>query len=220
MNKKKMIGLILILVGGLLVLNNAEVIELNLAHIIFTYWPILLITTGIFNIITNPTTKKSGFILLTAGILFQLSNLEYFQISEYISFWSAAIILVGIWFIFSDSREGEKINEDSFETINLFSGSSNKLITENFQGGSSIVAFGGVDINLEKAEIKADKVQIDIFTAFGGAEIIVPEDWKVVVKGIPIFGGWDNNTSGNDDFEAPTVVINCLLLFAGFEVKN
>jgi predicted membrane protein len=120
----------------------------------------------------------------------------------------------------SSNDEKEKLTKDSFDTINLFSGSENRFATDDFKGGSSIVAFGGVEVDLRESEIKGEEAQIDLFVAFGGADISVPKDWNVVIKGVPIFGGWDDNTSINDKTEAPTLVVHCVLLFAGFDIKD
>jgi predicted membrane protein len=179
-----------------------------------------LILSGVFNISTNPTAKKGGVIVLIVGVLLQLRNLEIFEIFDYISFWPLAIILFGVWFMLSSNDEKEKLTKDSFDTINLFSGSENRFATDDFKGGSSIVAFGGVEVDLRESEIKGEEAQIDLFVAFGGADISVPKDWNVVIKGVPIFGGWDDNTSINDKTEAPTLVVHCVLLFAGFDIKD
>lgn len=220
MDYKKMIGFLLIMLGILLVLSNAGVVEFDLRETISLYWPILLIFAGLFNIITNPTAKKGGVIILLAGIFFQLRKLEQFEFLEYLSFWPIVVIFCGIWFIFSDRDETKSLAKDSFDSINIFSGADNKLVTDNFKGGSSIVVFGGVEIDLSQAEIKEEKAQIDLFIAFGGADITVPKDWNVIVKGLPIFGGWDNHTSANKSPEAPTLVVNSVLLFAGCDIKE
>ncbi|MCK8825743.1 LiaI-LiaF-like domain-containing protein [Fuchsiella alkaliacetigena] len=220
MKKKKIIGLILVLIGVLLIMNNAGLIEFDLRAIISMYWPVILILAGVFNILGNPAAKKGGIILLIVGLLFQLSKLGYFNIFEYLSFWPVIIIIAGLYFVFPEGDQGKGIDKDSFNTINLFSGANNRLLSKDFKGGSSIVAFGGVEIDLSKAEIKGKEARIDVFAAFGGIEIVVPESWNVVIKGLPIFAGWDNNTADNDNPEAPTLVVNCLLLFGGVEVKN
>lgn len=220
MGYKKVVGLTLVLVGVLLVLSNAEVIELGLREMFSLYWPVLLILAGFFNIITNPAAKTGGVIISLAGFLLVLGNLEIFGAFEYISFWPLVIILFGVWFMLSGSNENESLTRDSFETINFFSGSETRLLTDNFKGGSSIVAFGGVEIDLSKAEIKEDKAQIDLFVAFGGADILVPKDWNVIIKGVPIFAGWDDNTSVNEDTEGPILVVNSVLLFAGLDIKD
>ena len=42
--------------------------------------------------------------------------------------------------------------------------------------------------------ILKDGAKIDVTTVFGGMNIIVPTEWRVVIKGVPIFGGCSNKT--------------------------
>jgi hypothetical protein len=56
---------------------------------------------------------------------------------------------------------------------------------------------------------------------FGGVELKVPEGWNVVIRGFPIFGGFDNVTAKEQvGPEAPVLTINATVLFGGLEVKH
>lgn len=60
-----------------------------------------------------------------------------------------------------------------------------------------------------------------MFTAFGGTEIKVPEGWKVVTHGLPIFGGFENVTIAETlPPDAPTLDVSATVLFGGLEVKH
>jgi predicted membrane protein len=51
------------------------------------------------------------------------------------------------------------------------------------------VIFGGININLEQAKLAPGKIPLTLLAIFGGFDIIVPEEWNVEVRGIPIFAG-------------------------------
>ena len=222
MKNKKWIGIILILLGGIIILNNVGVVEMNIWQIIMTYWPFLLIFAGIYNLITNPAGRVGGLIVLILGSLFLANNLEQIEIFEYITFWPVVLILFGIWLLFQGRMGTNKVDNDSINIISLFAGTGSKVLSDDFQGGSSISIFGGADIDLRNANI-SNGAKLDIFVLFGGADISVPENWKVNIKGLPLFGGWDDNTQfvvKEGEKEPSTLTINCLVLFGGIDVNN
>ena len=220
MSKSRIFGLILILLGGFIILNNAGVVDIGIGEIISTYWPLILIVAGIYNLLTNPAGRLGGFIVLLIGLFFQLNNLDYIAAAEYISFWPVIFILIGVSLLF-DKSNGKEIDREKLNVFNIFSGGDYRIISNNFKGGSSISIFGGADIDLTGADIIIDEARLDVFTLFGGADIYVPENWQVVVKGLPIFGGWDNLTRHNQDTDNSKILsVSCLTIFGGVDIKN
>ena len=106
----------------------------------------------------------------------------------------------------------------------LFSGNSSRAVSQSFKGGSSVSMFGGSEVDLRDAKQSSGEAKFDVFVMFGGAEITVPKDWEIVIKGLPIFGGMDEKTSApareGELADPPTLVINYLALFGGVEVNN
>jgi len=222
MNQKRWIGAILIGIGVLVILGNVGVLE-NFGGLLATYWPALLILAGGFNIVTNPAGKVGGFIVAAAGLLLLLNNMDQVQIFTHISFWPVVLILAGIWFLFRGGKEPTVIDRDSLNLVALFSGNSSRAVSQSFKGGSSVSMFGGSEIDLRDAKLSGGEAKFDVFVMFGGAEITVPEDWEIVIKGLPLFGGMDDKTSAptrEGEVDPPTLVIKYLALFGGIEVKN
>ena len=77
---RKVFGSLIILFGIILLLNGTGVIDLSIWVILGTYWPLLLVGAGLFNIITIPVSKTAGFIVLILGVFFQLMTLQYLNI--------------------------------------------------------------------------------------------------------------------------------------------
>ena len=223
MNQRRWLGLILIILGGLIILSNLGFVDMNIGQILLTYWPLLLIGSGLYNLITNPAGRAGGIIILVIGSLFLASNLDQVEFLEYISFWPLVLILAGVWLLLRGRKGAKEVEKDSLNLINIFSGTDSKILSENFKGGSSISIFGGAEIDLRQAKLAGGEAKFDIFAMFGGSDIYVPQDWEIVIKGIPIFGGWDDNT-GNQQVKQEdingTLVINCLVLFGGLDVNN
>lgn len=222
MNQKRWIGLVLIVIGVFVLLGNLGVLE-NFWGLLGTYWPVLLILAGAYNIISNPAGKPGGMIVFAAGSLLLVNNIDQVQVFSRVSFWPILLILVGLWFIFRGGREQNLVEKDSVNVVALFSGNSSRVVSSDFKGGSSVALFGGTEVDLRDSKISNSEAKFDVFAMFGGTDIYVPENWSVVAKGLPLFGGMDDKTAskeGGPVEDQPKLVINYLALFGGVEVKN
>lgn len=226
MKGKIFFGIILILVGLGILLEQFGLWDFW--DIIGMWWPLILIAIGAWQLATNPVSKTSGLILLLVGIFFQLRKLEVINVSFIKFFWPALIILIGTSFILSANSvnvrgkyNGKETSEDVIDRFVMFSGLDARNFSPNFRGGSLIAAFGGMDIDLRDANISSEGARLDVTVAFGGVDLIVPDNWKVIVKGVPIFGGWSNKTRINDysAVEGPVLIVKCFVAFGGLEVK-
>jgi hypothetical protein len=80
--------------------------------------------------------------------------------------------------------------------------------------------FGGIELDLTDAEMK-NGATVDVFTAFGGIDIRVPDGWIIKTSGLPIFGGWEDKTrKPRDANKAPVLNIAGTCLFGGVSIKN
>jgi len=106
-----------------------------------------------------------------------------------------------------------------------FGGVKRRLDTQNFQGGEAVAVFGGIEIDLRRANIApgAKDVVIDANSTFGGIEIRVPYSWRVITSGIGIFGGYEDKTippEGQGATDAPRLVVKGYALFGGVSIEN
>ena len=69
---------------------------------------------------------------------------------------------------------------------------------EEFRGANLDAVFGGVVLDLRKANVEKESV-IKASAIFGGVEIFVPTDVNVKVKATPIFGGVSNKNITNKE---------------------
>lgn len=90
-----------------------------------------------------------------------------------------------------------------------------------FSGGSILNLFGGTEVDLRNAHPVEGGAAIDVVCAFGGVDFLVPEGWRVVIRGIPLFGGWANKTRRESlSADAPLLSIEALVAFGGLEVSH
>ncbi|HHU40139.1 MAG TPA: DUF1707 domain-containing protein [Propionibacterium sp.] len=84
---------------------------------------------------------------------------------------------------------------------------------------SNLTAFGGSSFDFRDAVFTSDEVTINIFCAFGGVDVVVPEGVNVRNETVAIFGGSDvkNITPAPG---GPTVILKGLVLFGGIDAKG
>lgn len=102
----------------------------------------------------------------------------------------------------------------------VFSGKSLRFDHEEFHGAMFSVVFGGLDLDLRHAVIYND-VTIEAKVLFGGMDILVPDNVRIVDNSNAVLGGVVNKakkpTRTNEYI--PTIFINSTCVFGGIDIK-
>lgn len=230
-------GLILIVLGGLFLLDNYGIIYFSIPDFLF-HWEFILIGIGIF-VLSTSRNKTAGVILIAIG-LFNL----------FPEFWPLVLVGLGIYIIvrrnkpkkaffkagvYNFDENSNKINndfdagnsssefiQDNIDDVSVFGGGTKTFSSRNFKGGKLTAIFGGSDVHLENCQLAHGKNELDLFVMFGGYTIVVPQDWNVIIDLVPIFGGFSDKRikDPNRVYEEDKVlIIKGLVLFGGGEVK-
>jgi len=191
MSGRVWLGLFFLLFGFGFLLHQADVIDFP--HLLSAWWPFILIIIGIIQLINRThSTTVLGLLFLLVGGLFFVN--EWFDLNLIFYLWPIIFILIGFVIIFTRLKlEKTSHSSDNLNTSVLFSGAEIKSQSKNFQGGSVMTIFGGAEIDLRDAVI-ADGASLDLTSVMGGTSIMVPENVQVEISGMPIFGGWEDNT--------------------------
>lgn len=234
MKSRIFMGVLLIGAGCLFLLNN--IFQLNLGDLIHTYWPVIFIAIGIVQLINRPQSITGSLIFIGVGGLLLAD-----RIIPGFEFWSAAIplllIVLGVSVILRDknqvhtkaqinlkfgSSQHSVLNDEVVNVSALFSGSSHRINSKNFRGGTVKAMFGGVELDLRDAKMASTEATLDVDVAFGGVEIRVPVTWEVRLAGNPMFGGIENNTIVVSDITQEHYVLNLRTSVAlgGLEIHN
>jgi hypothetical protein len=222
MNGRRIIGIILLAVGIISLLGRMELIDSNFGELFSKYWPLLLVSIGLFNLFTNPTAKAGGLVLLAIGIFFQLRVLGHFALFTFDLIWPLIIILVGVGLLFAGKTKWSDSDCDIISAFALFSGIDIRNRSRNFKGGNAMAMFGGAEIDLRGARIaEGDRAELELVAAFGGIDVFAPREWNVVIKGLPLFGGISNETENTAlPDNAPTLFIKGFAAFGGIDITN
>ena len=120
----------------------------------------------------------------------------------------------------SESIAPSVFDETRRTTLALFSGVDKQGAWQPGRPQLAITAFGGTSLNL--VDVEADEVYLNLFTIFGGAEIVVPRGATVDLDGLIVFGAIDNQVVRYEGYGRSNmrVQIRSYGAFGGCEVRT
>ena len=205
-------GVVFIIIGLIIGLKVLGIINID---IFFDgWWSLFIIIPSAISIIKN-IRDIGAYIWLAIGVALLLSAqgiLDMEMVGKLI--FPAVLVAIGVGMIFKDSKlEKAKENEEYYAT---FSGEKLNFEGNTFNGASLNAIFGGIDLNLKKADI-TNETNINATSVFGGINIFVPDNVNVEIKSTSLFGGVTNKVENKEN--QPTIKIRTFCLFGGVEVK-
>ncbi|PKN02726.1 hypothetical protein CVU76_01680 [Candidatus Dojkabacteria bacterium HGW-Dojkabacteria-1] len=216
------LGVILITLGILFLIEQTGFFgrfSISIWNLVWTFWPLILIFLGTRLLIERNT--NGGLILLVLGVVFLSTNL--FQWNFFAVLWPVVIITIGLSILLR--REGGSFNTSTTTTsagkMNesvVFWGVDKIVNSKEFKGGELNVAFGGIKVDLRDAKISKDGAKLHVNCAFGGVEILVPKDCRVITNGTGILGGWESKVEERK-IDEPVLEITGGVAFGGVEIK-
>ena len=216
-------GLVLVAVAVIIALNSFGLIDFD---IFFDGWWTLFIIIPCFVGLFEKGNRFGSLIGLALGVCLLLSAQE---IIEFAIFWKLlipiSIVYIGFKMIFSSFRKSKNKKiyytastdpSEMHRSVAVFCGTEVDFSNTVFNGAHLIVCFGGMDCDLRKAIIDKDTV-IKVFCLFGGFDITVPDNVKVVNNLTCAFGGID--TPNNNENAEHTIYIEGFCAFGGIDVE-
>lgn len=234
-------GLFILLIG-VAALIKASVT--NLPDWMFS-WQTFLIALGLFVGFKNGFKGASWLILILIGSAFLLRDFyPDLAIRRYI--WPSVLIVVGALLVLRPRRsqwecseaskkktgppgidDAEVIDEpysskeDFVDSTSIFSGTKKNIISKNFRGGDIVSIFGGTELDLTQADMKAPAV-LEITTIFGGTKLLIPGNWEIKSEVVNVFGGIEDKRKMHTITEAAekVLLLKGTVLFGGIEIKS
>ncbi len=224
------VGGCIVAVGVLLLLDNLGIVRFRE---LWDFWPLILVVFGVGKILDGhtPAAYVMGGLLALLGSLLLLDNLGILRF-EFSLFWPVLIIALGLCMLlrvlnrksYVEGAKGTSGSSDAtLSPFCIFSGAKRKIDSQDFKGGDVVAIFGGVHLDLRHAAIAGEQAVIDVNSLFGGIEIRVPETWLVTMKGVGIFGAFDDKTlhpKPDPNVKSPQLVITGTAVFSGIKAEN
>ena len=222
-----------IALGVLLLLHQNGIVQWQ---DVWRLWPMLLVIAGFARLGQYaPHSKLTGGLMIAAGAVLELSEFHVipYSIRE---LWPLGIIVLGLLLLWQNlqPKPPEVVEEPEVErerrfsfgvsmphNFAIFGGGERHISTADFKHAELTAIFGGYKLDLRKATIKDTSAVIDATAIFGGIEIVVPDTWNVVVRGVGIFGGYgDESHHPSASGQPPELIVQGVAMFGGVAIKN
>lgn len=220
--KKLLWGICFIAIGVIVGLNAMGMTNID---IFFDGWWTLFIIVPCFIGLFDNTGKTASIIGLIIGVALLLGSndiISFDIIGKLIV--PFVLVMIGLSILFNEtikSKISSKVNQfgaNGLESITAtFGGQKVNKDNEEFKGANLDAVFGGVELDITRAQINEEAV-IRASAIFGGIDIFIPNDVNVKVKATPIFGGVSNKKS-NSQNNQKTIYIDAFCMFGGVEIK-
>jgi predicted membrane protein len=204
-------GLLFIIVGVLVLLDQMG--RVDIGYLISRYWPAIFILIGVSILIANDFKSTGpGLFFILFGAFFLLMEMRIFNHTVWHYFWPIVIISVGIWILLKPARAADKkkipeLTVDELRISQVFSGTSRRIETQSFKGGSAEVVFGSAEIDLSGAGLEGGKAALSLSVVVGSIELRVRPEWQVVVEGNPVLGSIEQKRVQPADAEKKGVLL-------------
>jgi hypothetical protein len=216
---KLLIGVLALSLGILWTLDSFDLIDSDRYT---RWWPAVLIIAGLIRLLDPHAGKVASVVMVLAGGLLLGDNLRLFDLDPG-QLIPLGLVLLGaklMWDSFARTRAMPVSEDPSAEihAVAVMAGVKRQTTSQEFRGGDASAVMGGVEIDLRNAKI-ADGAEavIDTFAWWGGVEITVPPNWRVVGKVFPLMGAFEDKTVSGT---GPTLYITGMAIMGGVEVKN
>jgi hypothetical protein len=106
--------------------------------------------------------------------------------------------------------------------VAIFGGASRKGQWNVEPKMATVAVFGGVSLDFRDVELPQQEISLHCTAVFGGVDIVVPPEMRVVDSGIAIFGGrdTDSGSAASSDPNAPVLRLTGLTLFGGLSLRH
>jgi hypothetical protein len=210
------IGLAIMLAGFLLALDSLGFAD---AGQVFRWWPLALIAVGVTKLLGEASQRSGASLLIVLGAAFLALNLGLLSFPRV-----AAIVLflVGAriaWKALAPRTQAPATGGGSTLDVVAILGGSKRGASGDFKGGQAFAFMGGSEVDLRRATMARDEAVLDVFVFWAGLEVKVPEDWEVVCRGLPLLGGFVDNTRHAPGAQKRLVVTG-MAIMGGVELKN
>jgi hypothetical protein len=109
---------------------------------------------------------------------------------------------------------------DEIVAVAIFEPLEFRSTSRNFRGGRLECWYGGGVLDLRDATLAPEGATLQVRAVFGGGQILVPADWKVVSTVRGMGGLQDIREAKGFAADAPELVIEGVLIAAGFAVSS
>ena len=217
------LGILLIIVGGLWLLDNINIIDFHFSN----WWPLILIFLGFADLTNSRRINNfSAWFFIVLGGLFLLPTNNVIGWHEIWKYWPVLLILIGLSMIFkrrsyySPGRTSEITGEDHIKGTVIFGDLEKGSDSQKFSGGSLSTIFGDTTLNLKDAQLSEEGATLDASVVFGDILIMIPQSWILEIRSSNVLGDLKNKSRNTRESTGKRLIINANIIFGDLVITN
>lgn len=213
------IGIGIVIFGIALLVSNLGVYDFG--PLLSNWWPLVIIALGIVMFLNDTRHYLWSLIVTFFGVLLLLRELNIIEVNPWQLLWPAVVILLGVSLLMKRPHGTGKaktvVGRDDVTAI--LGGSDRRVASDDYEGGKVTAILGGVKLDLRKAKITKEAT-VEVFTFWGGVELVVPRNVIVKNQTSAILGGVEDKTDQDEVKKAPVLYVVGDVVMGGVEIKN
>lgn len=216
------VGVGLVALGALWTLDNLGIAD---ADAILQWWPILIVAYGVLRITGADGCKRPtmGIVMTVIGSWMLLHTAGLVDVGVF-SLWPIALIAAGANIVWRgrQNADGDRSAPPELypRPFAFMGGNARRYGGHELTGFEASAVMGGVEIDLRDAIARNGTVRAEVFALWGGIDIMVPRNWRVVCEAVPIMGGVDNQALPPIEPVVGTLYVRGVLLMGGLDIKS
>jgi predicted membrane protein len=195
-------GVLLIVVGGVLLLDRAEMVDAG--AFATDWWPLLIVGAGLWMALT--ASRLAGSLLVAIGLLVLAAAHDVVEADLLGLIWPAILVAIGAGGMVAGAR------------MRGLTGTRTPALDGTWHGPPTATAVFG-DARLNLADDGSDRAAVTAIAVFGDVMVAVPAGWRVVDRTTTLFGDVKIPRDQPTYPEAPVVEIHGVTLFGDTRVR-
>ncbi len=216
-------GLIVLALGVLWTLDNLGLVD---SGAVLQWWPALLVAWGVMQLTGFCCRQQvvSGAVFSIVGVLLLGTQLNLLHV-HFWQLWPAVMIVLGASLVTRSFRGPAAVaatadRQSRVNTFVIMGGLEVKNESQEFPGGEVSAVMGGVEVDLRGAKTVEPQVVLDVFAWWGGIDVFVPRDWRVVSEVFPLMASYEDHSAKPEGEARTTLVVRGVAIMGGIEVKD
>ena len=215
-------GLVVLTLGVLWTLDNLGQID---ASLVLQWWPIVPLVWGVLLLsgINGRRKTNAGWIWTAVGLLSILRPLGIANASLF-DFWPLLLVFFGGSLVYRSwkggSPSGVHADGPRIDASAILAGTQRKVVSDQFVSADVNAVIAAMTLDLRPAKLVDGRGEVDVYAMWGGIDLLVPREWRVVSEVTPILGVFQDSTEVPQDPLAPTLLIRGSVVMGGIEVRN
>ncbi len=114
-------------------------------------------------------------------------------------------------------------DDATFDQAVILSGFKRRVTSQRFRFGKATAVLGGFHIDFTRADIDGSRALLHIDTVFGGGEVRVPDNWRIVIEATAVAGAFVDETYPQPVSASTPVkelIVRGAAIFGGVTIKN